>query len=221
VGLRRPRGKTIALALFVPPLLLVAVTNAVVLLGSGDSTRDVARASHAQVALVLGAQVRPDGSMSGMLADRVHVAAELYKAGKVDRVLVSGDHGRVGYDEPNTMKRALIAQGVPAGDVFTDHAGFDTWSSVVRARRVFQVRSAVIVTQGFHMPRALWLAHHAGLHADGVVADLHDYGRQGQKSQVREVLGRVKAVGSVVLGTQPRFLGPAIPITGDARASDG
>jgi SanA protein len=71
------------------------------------------------------------------------------------------------------------------------------------------------------MPRALWLAHHTGLRADGVTADLHDYHRQGQKSQVREVLSRVKAVGSVVLGTQPRFLGPAIPITGDARASDG
>jgi SanA protein len=221
VKFRRPRKRTIALALAVPPLLLVAVSNAVVLLGAGDSTADVSNARHAQVALVLGAQVRPDGSMSGMLADRVHVAAELYRAGKVDRVLVSGDHGRVGYDEPNTMKRALIAQGVPPGDVFTDHAGFDTWSSVVRAKKVFQVDSALIVTQGFHMRRALWLAHHAGLRADGVVSDLHPYGRQGQKSQVREVLSRVKAVSSVVLGTQPRFLGPAIPITGDARASDG
>jgi SanA protein len=209
------------LAVIVSPVLLVVVANAVVLLGAGNSTADVSRAPHAQVALVLGAQVRPDGSMSGMLADRVHVAAELYRAGKVDRVLVSGDHGTVGYDEPNTMKRALIAQGVPAGDVFTDHAGFDTWSSVVRARKVFEVDSARIVTQGLHNPRALWLAPHAGLRADGVTADLHDYHRQGQKSQVREVLSRVKAVGSVVLGTQPRFLGPAIPITGDARASDG
>jgi SanA protein len=71
------------------------------------------------------------------------------------------------------------------------------------------------------MPRAIWLARHAGLDAHGVVADLHDYGRQGQKSAVREVLGRVKAVGNVAAGTKPRFLGPPVPITGDARASDG
>jgi SanA protein len=202
-------------------LAAVVVTNAIVLLGSDGSYDRPADAPHAQVALVLGAQVRPDGSMSGMLADRVAVAAELYRDGKVDRVLVSGDHGRTGYDEPNTMKRALVRAGVPADHVFTDHAGFDTWDSVVRARKVFQVRSALIVTQGFHMPRAIWLGRHAGLDVHGVVADLHGYGRQGQKSSVREVLSRVKAVGSVATGAKPRYLGPPVPIDGRAHASDG
>jgi SanA protein len=92
---------------------------------------------------------------------------------------------------------------------------------MVRARKVFQVRSALVVTQGFHMPRALWLARHADLDAHGVVADLHGYGRQGQKSSVREVLSRVKAVGNVATGAKPRFLGPPVPIEGSARASDG
>jgi SanA protein len=221
---RRPRRRTLVIAAAVRvavPALLVAVANAIVVLGSGGSVERVDDAPHAQFALVLGAQVRSDGSMSGMLADRVAVAGELYRAGKVDRVLVSGDHGRAVYDEPNTMKRALVAAGVPEEDIFTDHAGFDTWDSVVRARKVFQARSALVVTQGFHMPRAVWLARHAGLDAHGVVADRHDYGRQGQKSALREVLGRVKAVGNVAAGTKPRFLGPPVPITGDARASDG
>ena len=210
-----------ALAGAAVPLALVAIANAIVLLGGRGSVDRPADAPHAQVALVLGAQVREDGSMSGMLADRVAVAAELYRAGKVDRVLVSGDHGRADYDEPNTMKRALVKAGVPAEDVFTDHAGFDTWDSVVRARKVFKVESALVVTQGFHAPRAVWLAKRAGLDAHGVVADVHAYGRQGQKSQIREVFARVKAVGSATVGVEPRFLGPSVPITGDASASDG
>lgn len=201
-------------------VVIVAVANAVVLLGGGGSSH-VADAPHAQVALVLGAQVNPDGSLSAMLADRVAVGARLYRDGKVDKVLASGDHGRHEYDEVDAMKRELIAAGVPERDVFTDHAGFDTWNSVVRAREVFQVESALVVTQGFHLPRAVWLAHRAGLDAHGVTADLQDYGRALRFSQVRELLARVKAVGDVVTGRDPKFLGPTIPITGDGRASAG
>lgn len=201
-------------------VVIVAVANAVVLIG-GSGSSHVADAPHAQVALVLGAQVNPDGSLSTMLADRVAVGARLYRDGKVDKVLASGDHGQHEYDEVDAMKRALIAAGVPERDVFTDHAGFDTWDSVVRARKVFEVESALVVTQGFHLPRAVWLARRAGLDAHGVSADLHDYGRALRFSQVRETLARVKAVGEVVTGSDPRFLGPQIPITGDGRASAG
>jgi SanA protein len=199
---------------------LIAGANAVVLLGGGASS-SVDDAPHAQVALLLGAEVRGDGTPSAMLADRIAVAAELYRAGKVDRVLASGDHGTRGYDEVNTMRRELIAAGVPARDVFTDHAGFDTWDSSVRAREVFDVDSAIVVTQGFHLPRAVWLAQRAGLRASGVASDLQGYGRAQQRSEVRELLARVKAVGQVVTGTEPRYLGPRIPIDGDARASRG
>ena len=200
--------------------LLVAVANAIVLLGADDST-GVADAPHAQVALLLGAKVEPDGTPSAMLRDRIAVAARLYRDGKVEKVLASGDHGTRAYDEVNAMKRALIAAGVPARDVFTDHAGFDTWDSVVRARKVFEVRSALVVTQGFHLPRAVWLARRAGLDAHGVSADLSGYGRQERLSQIREVLARVKAVEQVVTDASPRYLGKPVPITGDARASDG
>jgi SanA protein len=217
-----PRRKTLMLlatAAVGIPVLVVAGANALVLAGGSWRAPDDAR--RAEAALLLGAEVRPDGSMSGMLADRVRVAARLYREGKVAKVLASGDHGRPDYDEPNAMKRALVAAGVPARDVFTDHAGFNTWDSVVRARKVFNAKSVVVVTQGFHLPRAVWLARRAGLEAHGASADLHHYGDGGKAAEVREVLARVKAVGEAVTGRDPRFLGPAIPISGDGRASAG
>jgi SanA protein len=180
-----------------------------------------ADAPHAQAAIILGALVNADGSMSSMLADRVQRGAELYKAGKVDRVIVSGDHHTWQYDEPTTMRRALQEQGVPANKIFTDHAGFSTWASMVRARKVFEVKSALIVTQGFHMTRALYLANSAGLTAHGVTSDLQPYGRQETKSEVREVPARVKAFASVLFG-QKVLLGPKIPVeSASARSSWG
>lgn len=201
--------------------LAVAVANAYVLFGAeGEATDDVRDVPHAQVAIVPGALVNPDGSMSTMLADRVHRAVALWRAGKVDRILVSGDHHSWTYDEPDTMRKALVRAGVPARVIFEDHAGFDTWATMVRARNIFGVRSAVVVTQGFHMPRALYLAAAAGIDASGLTADLHPYGIQGVKSDVREVLSRVKALADTTLDT-PAMGGPPIPIEGDGRESWG
>lgn len=202
--------------------LLVVVSNAYVLLsGHGRSTDTVAEVPPAQVAIVPGALVEPDGEMSAMLADRVERAAALWHAGKVEKVLVSGDHGRWAYDEPGTMREALVADGVAPQDVFEDHAGFETWATMVRARSIFGVRDAVVVTQGFHMPRALYLADAAGIDATGLTADLHEWGFEGHRSTVREVLSRVKAVVDVTLDT-PAMAGPRIPISrADGRESWG
>ncbi len=208
-------------ALLLTGVLLIAAANAYVLLGeSGDSTGQLAHVPSAEVALVLGAYVEPDGHMSQMLSDRVQGAAELWHAGKVRKILASGDHTTWTYDEPDTMRRALQADGVPAADIFTDDDGIDTWYSMVRARRVFGVRSAIVVTQGFHMPRALYLASAAGLRAHGFVADLHGYGEQGRLSALREVLARVKAVYQGATDA-PVQLGPRIAIGGDGRISWG
>ena len=202
-------------------MLLVVAANAYVLSSGGDSTGEVAEVPHAEVAIVPGALVEPDGEMSSMLADRVRRAAALWHAGKVEKVLVSGDHGQWIYDEPDTMRKALVAAGVDPRDVFEDHAGFDTWATMVRAQSIFGVRDAVVVTQGFHMPRALYLADAAGIEATGLTADLHEWGFQGRKSGVREVLSRVKAVVDVTLDTQA-MAGPKIPIpTTDGRESWG
>jgi len=206
-------------------LLLAAVglglPNLIVWQGGRGATDDPAQVPRAQAALVLGAQVKPDGKPSAMLADRITAAEELYRAGRVEKLLLSGDHSRVKYDEVGTMRRILLARGIPADDIFTDHAGFDTWDSAQRARRVFKVESAVVVTQGFHMARALYDARRAGLNATGFIADRRQYGKIMGKLRVREALARVKTMGDVVTGADPHFLGAEIPITGDGRVSWG
>jgi SanA protein len=218
---RWPRLSKLAISGAVLLALTIALANAYVLLGAaGESTADIAAVPRAQVAIVPGALVNPDGTMSTMLGDRVRQASRLWHAGKVDKILVSGDHHTWAYDEPDTMRKALVRDGVPPRDVFEDHAGFDTWATMVRARGIFGIRKAVVVTQGFHMPRALFLADAAGIDASGLTSDLHPYGVQGTKSGAREVLSRVKAVADVSLDT-PAMAGPKIPIGGDARASWG
>jgi SanA protein len=217
---RWPRLSKLALGGGGALVLLVVLSNAYVLLSTeGEATGDVADVPRAQVAIVPGALVKPDGKMSAMLADRVRQAAALWDAGKVEKILVSGDHHSWDYDEPDTMRKALVRMGVPGRDVFEDHAGFDTWATMVRARSVFGVKDAVVVTQGFHMPRALFLADAAGIHATGLTADLHQWGYQGRRSEVREVLSRVKAIADVTLDT-PAMAGPRIPIAStDGRES--
>lgn len=171
-----------------------------------------------QVALILGAKVYPDGRMSDILTDRALTALDLYQQKKVLKILVSGDHGREQYDEVNTIKDYLLQKGVPASDIFLDHAGFDTYDSVYRAKHIFEVESLVIVTQEFHLPRALYLAKALGIDAVGVVSDRREY-VQGAYNELRETFARVKAFLDVILQAKPKFLGEQIPVTGDSKAS--
>jgi SanA protein len=212
-----------ALALLIGALVLgVGASNLYIVLSTrGEATDDISRLPHAQAAIVPGAQVRPDGTMSTMLADRVDRTAKLWRAGKVDRILVSGDHGQWAYDEPDTMREALMKAGVPGRVIFTDHAGFNTRATMVRAKQIFDVSSAIVVTQGFHMDRSLYLAKEAGIgDVHGLFSDQHHYGQKGTESDLREILARPKAifdttVDAAVMG------GPQIPITGDGRVSWG
>jgi SanA protein len=218
---RWPRISKLVIGGAVAIVLLVALANVYVLMKGGDSTSRIAEVPKAEVAIVPGALVQPDGKMSVMLAARVEQASRLWHAGKVEKILVSGDHGTWRYDEPDTMRKALVRDGVAPADVFEDHAGFDTWATMVRARSIFGVNDAVVITQGFHMPRALYLADAAGIDATGLTSDLQGWGFQGRKSAVREVLSRVKAVADVTLDA-PAMAGPKIPIaTTDGRESWG
>lgn len=166
-------------------------------------------------AIVLGAKVWGT-EPSPILEDRLQTGLALYRARKVKRILVSGDHGSEAYDEVNAMRAWLLERGVAEADVFMDHAGFRTNDTMQRARRVFEVKDAIVVTQRFHLSRAVYLAHLAGIDAVGVVADRRRY--QGERyNSFREAIARTSAfLEATVLGTEPRFLGESIPITGDA-----
>ncbi|MBJ7348738.1 MAG: YdcF family protein [Thermoleophilaceae bacterium] len=208
-------------ALFVLIVLIVGSINLYIMVDAGgESTAEVKQLPKAQAAIVLGALVEPDGRLSQMLGDRVQRAVELWRAGKVDRIIVSGDHGQWTYDEPDAMRKELQRKGVPAHVIFTDHAGFNTWASMVRAHKVFGVNNVIVITQGFHMPRALYLARRAGLEVHGLTADLHPYGNQGLKSDVREIPARMKAFAQAATGSAV-LLGPAISIRGDGRTTWG
>lgn len=174
----------------------------------------------ADAILVLGAYVRPDGSMSSMLADRINVGYRLYQAGKAPKILVSGDHGRVEYDEVNAMKSYLKKQGIPSQNIFMDHAGFSTYESMYRARDVFKVRKVIIVTQNYHLMRAVFIARELGLDAYGVNADLRTYANT-KHYELREIAARNKDFFLCrVFKPQPTFLGEPIPVFGDGRATD-
>ena len=169
-----------------------------------------------RVGLVLGTSPRmPDGRRNLFYERRLDTAAALYRAGRVEFLLVSGDNSRRGYDEPTAMRDDLVARGVPPERIYRDCAGFRTLDSVVRARRVFGLDRATLVSQRFHNERAVWLARRAGL--DAVACDAPDVrGVFGLKVRAREALARVQAVLDVaVWHRQPKFLGPPVIIGRD------
>jgi SanA protein len=168
--------------------------------------------------MVLGASVHKNGDLSPILLDRINSAVELYKMGKVKRFLLSGDHGRIDYDEVNTMKNHLIHLGIDSADIFLDHAGFDTYSSMVRAKEVFKVDSLYIVTQNYHLYRAVYIARQCGLNAYGYVADRRSYVGI-VKYTLREWFANVKSWVWVNTNHKPVYLGEQIPITGESRMS--
>jgi SanA protein len=165
-----------------------------------------------RVAIVFGASVHPNGDLSQMLEDRVETAIALYRAGQVDRILVSGDNRRPEYNEPKAMADYLTSHAVAPQDVVIDYAGRSTYETCQRAREIFGLRRALLVTQKFHLPRALYLAHSLGLDAVGVVADRQDYGFGNSYQQTRELLAEVKAFLNVHLLPPPTLLGEKLPV---------
>jgi len=171
---------------------------------------DIEKIPRAQAALVLGAAVS-GGKLSPIFEDRVKAALKLYNAGKVRKILVSGDNGSIYYNEVSPVRDYLIGAGVPAGDIYLDHAGFDTFSSLYRARDIFQVRSLIIVSQSYHLHRAIFIGRVLGIEVYGFPpAD----DSSTLKENVREVFADVKAVLDLSLRRKPKYLGPVIPITG-------
>jgi SanA protein len=173
----------------------------------------IATVPQAPVALVLGASVASSGALSPVMKERADAALALYQAGKVKKILVSGDDSTLTYDEVYPVGKYLLGAGVPQQDIFLDYAGFDTYSSVYRARTVFGVSQVIIVSQRFHLPRALFMARSLGVSAVGF-----DAGRSGEyylNNSLRELLATVKAVFDVVISRVPKYLGQQYPISGD------
>ena len=172
----------------------------------------------ADAILVLGAGVRPNGTPSQMLEDRLLTALALYQAGVCSRILVSGDHGTDDYDEVNVMKGYLVDRGVPSEVVFMDHAGFNTYDSMVRAKMVFGARSLIVVTQRYHTYRAVYIGRQFGMDCRAVAAPIlsHEgivYAKQPWFT-FRETVARAKDFLSCIFKPEPRFLGDPVDLTG-------
>lgn len=164
--------------------------------------------------LILGCGVRNDGTPSPMLEDRIKEGVKLYNAGVAPKLLMSGDHGRAEYDEVNVMKDFAVNLGIPSENIFMDHAGFSTYESIYRAKEIFKVEKLVIVTQKFHIYRALYIANAFNLAAAGVNSDPRSY--YGiQYVELREKLARNKDFLTCIIKPKPTYLGETIPVSGN------
>jgi len=164
--------------------------------------------------LVLGAKVNSSEQVSPVFADRLDMAVDLYQAGLIKKILVSGDHGTAFYDEVNAGKEYLLAKNIAPEDIFLDHAGFDTFDSLYRAKNVFRLDSLLISTQDFHLSRALYIAQRLDIDAWGCRADKRYYANIDYMKR-RERIASIKAWLDVNLGSRPKFLGMIIDINGD------
>jgi vancomycin permeability regulator SanA len=180
---------------------------------------EAAKLTDVDCILILGCGVHSDGSPSDMLHDRLRRGVELYELGAAPKLLMSGDHGRKGYDEVDAMKHFAVDADIDSDDVFMDHAGFSTYESMYRAKEIFQAKRIIIVTQEYHLYRAIYIAESLGLEAYGVSSDYRAYSGQF-RMDVREILARVKDFGICVIRPKPTFLGEAIPIWGDGNLTN-
>ncbi|HEX8510987.1 MAG TPA: ElyC/SanA/YdcF family protein [Propionibacteriaceae bacterium] len=209
---RRPRWVRSAplgiAALAVAALTAVAGSVGFVQRTADDHIYSSADLPPAPVALVLGAAVQPDGTPSAFLAARLELSLRLYTSGKVKVILVSGDNMAPEYNEPDAMRNYLISAGVPANKVVADYAGFDTYDSCARAKLIFGITELVVVTQSYHLPRAVATCRRLGLSASGVGDDTaRQFRRAWRSGALRDQLACVKTVIDLTIRRDP-VLGP-------------
>ena len=174
---------------------------------------------NADCIIVLGAGVRADGTPSPMLKDRLLEGIALYELGVSDRLLMSGDNTKKGYDEVNTMKQYAIDHGVPSEHIFMDHAGISTYDSIYRAKEIFQAEKIIIVSQKYHLYRALYISDSLGVDAYGVSADPVIYAGQ-EFREIREIVARTKDFVKCIIKPPASILGDVIPVSGDGNVTN-
>ena len=216
------RMMTVVLLLGIIAAVAVLSVNGYVVLSSKNrllSTQEAAELSDVDCILVLGCQVKADGVPSHMLEDRLRRGVELFETGAAPKLLMSGDHGGKDYNEVDAMKQYAVDAGVAASDVFMDHAGFSTYESMYRAKEVFGAKKIIIVTQKYHLYRAIYIAQALGLEAYGVDCDYRTYSGQFHRD-VREILARNKDFLTSIFKPEPTYLGETIPVSGDGNITN-
>lgn len=173
---------------------------------------DYSKLNNIDCILILGAGIWGD-KPSPMLQDRLDEGIKLYKKGLSSKIIMSGDHGKEEYDEVNVMKSYAIEKGVPSKDIFMDHAGFSTYESVYRSKEVFEVKKMIIVTQKYHLYRALYIADRLDINAYGVNSNPKKYSGQIFR-EVREILARNKDFIYTIIKPKPTYLGESINVSG-------
>ena len=208
-----------AVALFLLGTVCIFGVNALVVSSTRENVitvQEAAELDDVDCIIVLGCLVRSDGTLSDMLSDRVDRGIEVYgmiaeKSGA--KLLMSGDHGTVEYDEVNAMKQYAIENGIDSEEIFMDHAGFSTYESIYRAKEIFGAEKVVIVTQEYHLYRALYIADALGLEAYGVASDQRTYSGQTIRD-IREILARNKDFLTSLFKPDPTYLGDKILLDG-------
>lgn len=186
--------------------------NLVVQSAKGKTFTDISQLPSSKVGLLLGtSKYVKSGRQNAYFNNRITAALELFKANKIEFLIISGDNSRVGYDEPTDMKTELVNNGVDSNKIFLDYAGFRTFDSMVRLKEIFGQDSAIIISQKFHNERAIYIAEALKIKACGYnAADVNKY--YGLRTALREKLARVKVVLDFMVGTKPKFLGKKVAI---------
>ncbi|HYF01911.1 MAG TPA: ElyC/SanA/YdcF family protein [Patescibacteria group bacterium] len=179
---------------------------------SGRTTFRLNKLPQTKTGLLLGtSKYIPNGRLNLYFKNRIDATIELFKTGKIQFVVISGDNSRKSYDEPTDMKKALIESGIDSTKIYLDYAGFRTFDSVIRLKKIFGQDTAIIISQKFHNERAIYIANNLGINLYGYNAK--DVGKYyGFKTAVREKFARVKVILDFVIGMQPKFLGEKIEI---------
>ncbi len=200
--------------LILSAVVCILVCNLMVLNASqGRIYDDVSLIPHNRVGLLLGtSRYSRYGNANLFYLKRINACVELYEAGKIDRILISGDNSRKNYDEPTWMMEDLVARGIPQSAITLDFAGFRTLDSMVRAKEIFGLSQLTVISQPFHNERALYIAHCKNIDAVAFNAEDVSLRHWKLKMTVREWFARVKAVADVVFAKQPHFLGEPIVI---------
>ena len=200
-------------------ILLTLITNIYIILSTKSKIKKVENnQDNIDCILVLGAGIRGINP-SPMLEDRLLTSIELYKQNISNKIIVSGDHGRQEYDEVNVMKNYLINNNIPSEDIFMDHAGFSTYDSIYRAKEIFKAKKIIIVTQKYHLYRALYIAEELGLEAYGVESNKRLYGSQ-LKRDIREFIARTKDFIKCIIKPKSKYLGNEIPVFGNGNITN-